>query len=156
MLQPDATGPPGPGEEETLHPERPRSVTILSLSVLIIAVFFWARLFQAVRWWSYIQDLAPSVSPAYLALTGLVLGLAGLPVAAGLWLGQSWSVSAARRYFIALAGYYWLDFLFFVASETARGSWPFALGATILILGWVFWTLARPAAARYFNKRSNR
>jgi hypothetical protein len=130
---------------------RPFGVTILVLGVITLATFFWTRFFQAIRLEAFIASLSPSVSPSYLALTGLVFGLAATPVAVGLWFGKPWAPRAARRLAVALAVYYWLDFLFFVVSDAARGSWPFAAGATILSLAIVFWVLSLPGAKRFFG-----
>ena len=126
-------------------------VTILVLGVLTSVVLFWARFYQAVSYSDFIMSRSPSVSPAYLALTGLVFGLAGLPTAWGLWTGKAWAPAAVRRLAVALAVYYWLDFTFFVVSETSLGSWPFAAITTILGLGFVFWVLARPGSKVFFK-----
>lgn len=138
-------------ENPEKRPKRPRGVTILVLSVLIIAVFFTARVYQAVRLKGFIENLDPGVSPAYLVLTGLVFSLAGLPVLLGLWTGKAWASSAAKRYFIALAAYYWLDTIFFVVSDSVRGNWPFALGTTILVLAWVHWVLTSRPSVDFFK-----
>ena len=132
-------------------PKRPMGVTILVLGVLTSAVLFWARFYQAVTYPDFIMSRSPSVSPAYLALTGLLFGLAGLPTAWGLWSGRSWAPAAARRLAVALAVYYWLDFAFLVVSETSRGSWPFAAIMTIFGVGFVFWVLARPGSRAFFK-----
>ena len=131
--------------------KRPFGVTILALGVLTVTIFFWLRFYQAVRVEAFIAFLSPSVSPAYLMLTGLVFGLAGIPVTLGLWFGKPWTPAAVRRLAAALAAYYWLDFLFFVVSDASRGSWPFAAGTTVLVLGWVYWILSRPRAALFFQ-----
>ena len=141
-------------EEKTTEnqPKRPRAVTILALGVLIIAAFFGARVYQAIRLQTFIEGLDPSVSPAYLVLTGLVFSLSGLPTIYGLWTGKPWAVSAAQRYAVALAAFYWLDTLFFVVSDSVRGNWPFALGMTIVLLAWVFWLFTRRPCKEFFKQ----
>ena len=120
---------------------RTRGVTILALGVLITAVLFWMRFYQAVRRGIFIDSLNPGVSPAYLALTGLVFGVAALPVCWGLWTGRAWAAAAARRYAVALAVYYVLDSLLVARSASARENWPFAAVLIAAALSWVFWTL---------------
>ncbi|HUF37549.1 MAG TPA: hypothetical protein VMN57_03410 [Anaerolineales bacterium] len=130
-------------------------MTILVLWVLTVAGLFWARFYQAVRLETFIAALEPGVSPAYLALTGLVFGIVAIPAALGLWFGKAWAPALARRLAAALAIYYWLDFLLFVVSDASRGSWPFAAGMTVLGLGWVFWSLSRPSAKLFFENLKN-
>lgn len=130
-------------------------MTILALGVLTVTLFFWVRFYQAIRIEAFIASLSPSVSPAYLMLTGLIFGLAGIPAALGLWIGRAWAPRAVYGLASALAAYYWLDFAFFVVSDAARGSWPLAAGATVLAVGWVFWVLGRPAARTFFKIRKN-
>lgn len=120
---------------------RTRGVTILALGVLITGGFFWMRFYQAVRLGPFIASLDPGVSPAYLALTGLLFGAAALPTAWGLWTVRAWAAPAARRYAVAMTAFYWLDTLLVARSESARESWPFALALTAVALAWVFWTL---------------
>jgi len=132
--------------------KRPYSVTILALSVLIIAVFFLTRIFQAVTNRTFITELDPTVSVTYLVLTGCVFGLAGLPTTWGLWTGKRWAGRAAQRFFIALAAYYWLDYSFFVISDVVRGRWPFALGTTLIGLAAVFRITTHPASKEFFRK----
>lgn len=135
-----------------IQAKRPHSVTILALGVLIITVFFGVRVNQALRLQDFIQDLAPSVSPAYLVLTGLVFSLAGLPVIFGLWTGKHWAISAAKRFFVALVVYYWLDTIFFVVSDSVRGNWPFALGATFVLSAGVYWIFSRRQSKEFFKQ----
>jgi hypothetical protein len=130
-------------------------VTILVLGVLTITILAWLRFYQGIRSESFIVSLSPSVSPAYLVLTGLIFGLAGVPTAQGLWFGKPWAPRAVQQLGIALAVYYWMDFAFFVVSDAARGSWPFAAGVTVLGLAWVFWTLSRPGARAFFENTKN-
>ena len=141
-------------ETRSSRRKRPFGVTILVLGVLTVAAFFWTRFTLAVRDAEIIASLSSSVSPAYLALTGLVFGLVGIPVALGLWFGKAWAPGSARRRGVALAVYYWLDFQLFVVSVAARGSWPFAAAMTALGLGWVFLVLSRPGAKTFFDQNS--
>ncbi len=137
-------------------PKRPRSVTILALGVLIITVFFWARVYQAIVLRSLIETLAPNVSLAYIVLTGLIFGVAGLPISWGLWTGKPWAASAGQQFFFALAAYYWLDRIFIVVSDAVRGNWPFALGTTIITLVWVTWIFSsRPTLEFFKTSRDN-
>jgi len=136
-----------------MSPPRPFTVTLLALGVLTIAVLFLDRAFQAVRLWDFLSGLPLSVSPLYLALSGVVFGLAGLPVAWGLWRGRAWAPRWTRNFALALVVYYWLDRLWLVRAEVARVNTPFAVAATILALGFCYGALRRRRARVFFGEQ---
>jgi hypothetical protein len=73
--------------------DRPLSVTLLACAVLIVAAFNLARFFQAVWQWSFLVQVLP-FSPVYLAMSGLVWGIAGVALGFGMWRGCRWARSA--------------------------------------------------------------
>lgn len=150
-----------PQSVETQRVRRPFNVTLLALGVIIISALNLARFGLSLRYWTYLDELT-SVSPWYLALSGLVWGLAGLPVAWGLWRGKAWSPGLTRAVALTYATYYWLDQVFlqdhplYNAEGGARlllpGNWAFAAGLTALLLAFTVWSLNRQAAQIYFGE----
>ncbi|MBN2549594.1 MAG: hypothetical protein JXB15_10580 [Anaerolineales bacterium] len=121
-----------------MKPRRPLILTLLALGVLLIAGINLARLQQAVVRWQFLDDLLP-VSPLYLALGGLVWGLAGLTLAAGLWLRKTWAQRILLPMALAYSLYYWLDRLVFRNAIDHQVGWPFSLGLNLLILAICAW-----------------
>jgi hypothetical protein len=133
--------------------KRPWSVTFLTLGVLTLTGAYLVRSFQTVRQWEFLAALPLTVSPWYLLLSGIFWGLAGLVVAAGLWRGSGWAPRAARGLALAFSLYYWGDRLLLADRGAALLNWPFRLGATLLLLGLVFWILSLKKARTYFGEK---
>jgi hypothetical protein len=66
---------------------RPQAVTVAAVLLVLLSLFNfpwpWLLLFPGVE-----------QPPAFVIYTGLVLGVAGLVVAVGLWMGKAWSYRA--------------------------------------------------------------
>jgi len=136
---------------DDIRRKRPFSVTLLAIGVLTLTVAGFVRMGQAITLWNDLKGLSLSVSPLYLVVTGLIFGLAGLPIGWGIWRGLSWAPRFTIGYVIVVLMYFWLDRIFFIRSETGLVNTPFAIGVTILILPGVSWVLFRKRARRFFN-----
>jgi len=126
---------------------RPFSVTLLTAGVLIFMALYWARLVESIRQWDFLITLPLSISPLYLALSGLAAGLAGMPVVAGLWAGKRWGPRATWLYGLGLAGLAWVERLVLRTGGNENGL--FALFLTLALIGWMAWALAR--SRTYFD-----
>jgi len=132
--------------------KRPLSVTLLAWVVLILASLSWLRLVEVIRRWSFLQSLAPSPPVLYLAITGLIWGLLGTCLVWGLFLGRWWAPRLMQISALGYVTYYWLDRLLIADSSAIASRWPFALGLTITLLAFTFWTLSRPKSRLFFQK----
>jgi hypothetical protein len=136
--------------------KRPFSVTLLALGVLSIAVIQVIRFIQALNQWDFLDSL-PGVSPVYLAATGLIWAMLSLPLAVGLWFGQSWAPVFALIGVCAFFLYIWLDRLFVAdlpLTLESGSSWHFSLAVTIIILAFTIWILSRPKAKVFFRREA--
>lgn len=131
------------------HPTRPTGVTLLALGVLSIASIHLIRLIEAIRNWTFLQEVLP-FTPAYLALSGLVWFVALPPIAWGLWRGRAWASRFCARAAWLFSLYYWLDRLF-LRSSAAAVNQVFAFGATVLLLLVVHWVLSRPKTRSFLG-----
>lgn len=139
---------------------RPLFVTILALGVIIISALNLARFGLALRYWAYLDKMT-TVSPWYLALSGLAWGLVGLPLVWGLLYKKSWAPGLMRAIALSYAMYYWLDQVFLQdhpltgaeggAKLLLPGNWIFEAGLTVILLAFTVWTLNRRATRRYFG-----
>jgi hypothetical protein len=152
---------PAPPPVETPRPRRPFSVTLLAVGVIIISALSLARFGLALRYWEYLDTLT-TVSPWYLALSGLVWGLAGIPLVWGLLRRKTWAPHLMRAMALTYATYFWLDQVFLQdhpltgAEGGARlllpGNWTFEAGLTVALLAFIVWTLNRRATRLYFGE----
>lgn len=136
-------------------PKRPLSVSLLCGVVLIVAVMNLVRLGQSLAEWSLLETLLP-VSPAYLAVTGLVWGALGLLATWRLWQGQIWARWFGLGFIISFSVYYWVDRLFLPGYPGRNSNWLFSAVMNFLLIAVSVWILARPKAKQFFEATDER
>jgi hypothetical protein len=129
---------------------RPFRVTILAVGVLSIAGFNLLRLIQTLRQWKFLVDL-PGFSPVYVATTGFIWFVVGLPLFWGLWRGHAWAARFTPGFAAVYALYYWLDHLLVANRAVALVNWPCAAVLTILLMAFVLWVLTRRKSQDFFK-----
>jgi hypothetical protein len=166
MEDPEASLTPAPPstEQPLMVKKRPFSVTVLVLIVLIITIINFLRFVLSLWSWSFIASRS-TVSPLYLALTGLIWSVAGAVLIWGLWTAREWSPRLMQAVGLTYALYYWLDQIFLKdhpvsgATPTMQvilpTNWPFAIGVTIVLLLFMEWTLTRVSVKQYFAPESS-
>lgn len=140
---------------------RPTGVTLLALGVLSIAGLNLVRFILTITRWQFLNNL-PGLSPLYLALSGLIWSLVGIPLFWSLWRGLSWAPRLLEAVMLTYAAYYWLDRIFLedhIVSGT-QGSlgaflplnWPFTITITALIMVITVWILSRQRTKDFFGE----
>jgi hypothetical protein len=129
---------------------RPFSVTLLAFGVLIIAGINLYRCVAALLQWRFLTELLPTL-PLYQALSGAFWGLAGIPIAWGLWRGVRRAARLTPYAAVAYTIYAWIDRL---ALRTGLQEYnlPFAVGTTIVALASTFWILSRTKVKSFFRE----
>ena len=129
---------------------RPFSVTLLVFGVLIIAGTNLYRCVEALLQWRFLAELLPTL-PLYQSLSGAFWGLAGIPIAWGLWRGARRAARLTPYAAITYAIYAWIDRL---ALRTGLQGYdlPFAAGTTIVVLASMFYILSRPRVKSFFRE----
>jgi hypothetical protein len=120
--------------------------------VLTISVLNLIRFIQAIRLWEFLSDL-PGVSPVYLAASGLIWTLLGLPLSWGLWRGNARAPTATRLLCVAYFIYEWIELIFMARLGSQPVNWPFFLAFTLIVLGVIFWGLSRRNVKAFFGER---
>lgn len=100
---------------------------ILSLVTLILSIFGWLRLAQAIYSWQMLGEVAPAVLPVYLAISGALWALIGLVAAVGIWLRQRWALILLGAAVVSFAAWYWLDRLVLSPAASANANLVFSL-----------------------------
>lgn len=129
---------------------RPVSVTVTALGVLILAVINLLRFVLAVRLWGFLSGL-PHVLPGYQALTGLLWGLLGLVLFAGLWAGWRPALLLLRLGALAYVAYAWFDRLVMTSNGLGE-NFLFAIAASLATLVWVVWVSTRRRVRTWFGE----
>lgn len=132
------------------RPSRPVAVTIIALAVLYVSATGLLRSVQSVLNWNFLAGII-QISPLYLAISGMVWGLAGLWLAWGLWRGMAWSRWFSMVYFLAYLFYFWLDRILIPGSDLRNNNWMFNIGLQLLCLVLLIWTMNRKKSREYFG-----
>jgi uncharacterized membrane protein (DUF2068 family) len=119
------------------------------LGVLMISGIHLLRFIQTIRQWEFLGELL-SISPLYLAATGLFWGGVGLILAWGLWRGRRWAPVLTLSAALAYSLYYWLDRLL-LSGERPGTNWPFATAANVVLLFLSTWILTHRRARAFFQ-----
>jgi hypothetical protein len=133
---------------------RPDFVTQVVGLVLIFTALSWLRMVLAIQNWDVLVGRMV-ISPAFLAISGLIWGLAGLGLAAALWFRQPWAPLVACIVALVYSAYFWAIRLVPPGFTGRNGNWPFALGANLLVLAWMFWSFSRPKVKSFYDPRDH-
>lgn len=132
--------------------KRPLGVTMLALGVLILTGVHLTRFVLAIREWTFLSTLPLTTPPLYLALSGLLWGLVGLPLCVGLWRGWPRARLVIRWVAPLYVIHVWLDRSLLASSPAGRVSQPFRMSASVVLLALLYWTLSRRPVKRFFGE----
>jgi hypothetical protein len=122
----------------------------LVFGVLIIAGINLYRCVQALLQWRFLAELLLAL-PLYQVLSGIVWGLAGIPIAWGLWRGVRWAARLVPYTSVTYTIYAWIDRLL-LRRGLEPYDLPFAIGITVILLAFVFLILSRPKVKSFFRE----
>lgn len=126
---------------------RPFSVTILLWLVLSLTAWSGLRLASAILWWGALLEFASPPGPWYISISAGVGLATGIGMLWGMWQARPWIRAALIGAGAGFALWYWCDRLLF---HIFRVNWPFALGATALLLVIVMICVAHPRTKEFF------
>ncbi|MCC6299147.1 MAG: hypothetical protein IT314_07605 [Anaerolineales bacterium] len=128
---------------------RPVSVTLLLLLVLMLSTWGALRFAAALRWRGVLNEFDASLSPLYLSISGAVFCVAGGVLFWGALARRQWFRSTLLAAAILWYCQYWIERLFF---QTAQANTGFVLIATTLFLAMVIVGSNLQSARDYFLK----
>lgn len=131
--------------------KRPRSVTLFTWGVLILAALYLTRIFVTLREWDFLQEYALPGTGGYLLGSGLLWSGLLFPWVVGLWRGAP----VAYRLLVPLSAAYtlwmWVERLYLHWKSAPVNNHPFWLGTTLLFWGWLLWWRNRPPIKAFFG-----
>lgn len=137
---------------DSTRARRPFGVTLFGLLVLTFAVLNLLRLVQAIQKWDLLVVFIP-ISPAYLALSGLLWMAVGFPLAWGVWRGWRLAYYLSPVALLGYSLYVWADRMLLSGYRERQENWPFVAVLNILIIAWSVWVLTRPKAIAFFGEK---
>lgn len=141
--------------EHRIHPRpspnsRPALITLLSILFALGSLFFLLKFSQALLQWKNLKNLPLSISPAYLAVDGLVWWATGLVLSLALWRGKGWSRPTVMILSMVYSLKFWVDKIWIAEPESLAQRWPINLLLTIIGLGFILLVLSRKSSQDYF------
>jgi hypothetical protein len=121
-----------------LKKKRPFLLKLIILSLAIIAVMGWLRVYQSIYQWETLLRFGVQPGPWYSLISGAVIGVVSTIAALSTWLRFAWSQKYVQISIVILAAGWWLDYLIFSRSSIAFYNLPFRILATSIYLGFVF------------------
>jgi hypothetical protein len=121
-----------------LKKKRPFLLKLIILSLAIIAVMGWLRVYQSIYQWETLLRFGVQPGPWYSLISGAVIGVVSTIAALSTWLRFAWSQKYVQISIVVLAAGWWLDYLIFSRSSIAFYNLPFRILATSIYLGFVF------------------
>jgi hypothetical protein len=134
--------------------KRPFPVTVLIGLVLIFTGMQILRVWTALAHWSFLNSLPLSVPTAYFVISGLVWSVVGIGVSFGLMWRKAWTRRAVLIVSVAFATVHWFERLVLQEEGPQSANMPFDLLMTVLLLTFVFVTMALPQARATFGAKN--
>ena len=128
--------------------KRPFSVTILLWLVLSLTAWSGLRLASAILWWGALLEFASPPGPWYISISAGVGLVTGIGLLWGMWQARPWIRAALVGAGVGSTLWYWCDRL---VIQSLHANWPFALGATALLLVIVTICVAHPRTKEFFT-----
>jgi uncharacterized membrane protein len=125
-------------ERSRARPKRSLSLKFLTFVMLVLSLFGWLRMQQAISNWGFLIQLKVYPGPLYQALGGILWGVLGLSAAVSLWFCLSWSVIFTEASALVFSASYWFDRLALSRSTGSQTNLYFAIGLTIGALIYTF------------------
>jgi len=143
--------------EHRTHPRstqnnRPALITLLSILFALGSLFNLLKFSQALLQWNSLIKLPLSISPAYLAIDGLVWWITGLILSLALWRGKGWSRPAVIILSVVYSLKFWVDRIWIAEPEGLTQRWPINLLFTIIGLSMLLVILYRKSTRDYFRE----
>jgi len=132
------------------YENRPFSIKLLAIYALLMAFWNGLRLMQGVIFWPSFQAYNLRPAPIYIVISGGFWMIIGLIDSWGLWERKVWSWSITVIITISYGLWYWSDRLIF---QKPHANWPFALGATFILISTAFSFLFSPRTRQSFKER---
>ena len=141
--------------EHRTHPRstqnnRPALITLLSILFALGSLFSLIKFSQTLLQWNNLKNLPLSISPAYLAIDGLVWWATGLVLSLALWRGKGWSRPAVMILSMVYSLEFWVDKIWIAEPEGLAQRWPINLLLTIIGLGMILLVLNLKSTRDYF------
>lgn len=128
---------------------------LLVFGYVVLAWFGWVRLYAVFANEPVLARYLSQGMLAYIAIGGVVWGMAGLTAAILLWIGRPFAAPFSRAAALFCFAGYWLDFFILSKNELSRSNLPFMLIFTVLALAFAWLVPALPKEKRFLRRKAS-
>ena len=132
--------------------KRPRIITLLSILIFFISLFYLVKFSQAIIQWEFLASLSLTVSPLYLIGDGFIWALSAGFLSWSLWNGKTWSRSWGIIISVAYAVVFWIDLILLAEPGRLQTRWPINLILTLAGLPSIWLILNLKQSQAYFKR----
>ncbi len=118
--------------------KRPFLLKLIVVSLVIIAVTGWLRVYQSIYQWQTLLEFNIQPGAWYSLITGGLIGLIATIGVIVSWLRLVWSRIYVKISLIVLVAGWWLDYLIFTQNQTSFYNLPFRIFVSVIYLVFVF------------------
>ena len=114
--------------------KRPFLFKLIIISLLVIAIMGWLRVYQSIYQWEYLLRYGVTPGPWYSLITGVLIGIIATTGVVMGWSRLRWNELTIQAALVVLSLGWWLDYLIISQSSIAFYNVPFRLVANFLYL----------------------
>jgi hypothetical protein len=141
------------GDEKPNKPRRPLVISLVFWVFVLWVALGWLRFSSALVDRALILEWLTEGYFWYVALAGLIWGLAGLPILWGILRRAEWIPKILWMIGVLYPAIYWVERLFLWAPSRNDGNWLFMLVLTLLWFGLIIWSVRSKRAGQFFQKQ---
>ena len=121
---------------------RPFPLKLMAVGLIVFSVLCWMRIGQALIDAKLLTQFTLAPLSLYWVITGTLWGILGIVALIFLWLRYTWSLWLIGISAALFTAWYWLDRAFIQNNPGRWSSWLFILILNILILIFIYSTIA--------------
>jgi len=122
-------------QDSKRHNRRPAWLVLICIVLILISLWGWLRLEQAIYRWNALIEAGVFPGPFYLAISGGVIGIAALAAGWSVWRRLKFAPPLALSILAGWILWLWVDRIWVARSPTALDNAVFLAAVSIIILG---------------------
>ena len=132
-------------------PSRPKTITLICFIIFLFSLFNMLKLSQAILQWKILISFQISISPLYMAVTGLVWSVSGLFMSWSLWTRKSWARKSALVIVLFYTIIFLIDLIWIAEPIVLQTRWLVNICLTIIGLLTVYLSLYSKLSQDHFR-----
>jgi len=133
--------------------KRPFLYKILFISLILISLNGWLRLYQSIYQWDWLVRYQVTPGPLYSAILGTIIGFAGISAAVLFWTDPKTSKNLTQIIICAILLIWWMDYLVFNRTTLAYADLHFRV---VISIGYLIFVFMYFKFSKFINRQGKR